>query len=135
MNWICPDCGRAFKHKNQAHSCFKIKPEDFFINKSPMIFDLYQKLKRKVEKFGDIKIHASRSMINFTGGGTFMVVRPKNKWLEIEFLSDVEIDKPPVYKLFRFSKNKVAHYVRIESEDDITKNLQELLKRAYKLSC
>ncbi|HJY63975.1 MAG TPA: DUF5655 domain-containing protein [Ignavibacteria bacterium] len=134
MNWLCPSCGRAFKHKKQAHSCVKVKPEDLFVNTNPYVINLFEKLKKETAKIGKIKIHSSHSTINFTGGGTFMVVKPRKDRLETEIISDVELIVLPVYKSMQFSKNRFSLFVRIETEDDISRELLKLLKKAYMLS-
>jgi len=134
MGWVCNNCGRTFKHINQTHSCVKINPEDFFAGKSPVVQSIYDNLKEKITSFGEIKIHASRSAINFSGSATFMVVRPKKEWLEIEFLLDEEYSKPPVYSSFHYLKNRFALKARLENETSINKTLLGLLKKAYKLS-
>lgn len=134
MAWLCPNCGRSFKNPNQQHSCVKTNIENLFINKSPVVYSLYEKLKKEIKKLGDVKIHASRSTINFSVENTFCVVKPKREWLDIEFLMDEEIIVPPVYKSFKLSKTKFALFSRLENEDDINTNLLKLLKRSYKLS-
>ncbi len=134
-NWLCPNCGRAFKHKNQAHSCVKVKPEDLFVNTNPYVIDLFERLKKEAaKKIGKIKIHSSRSMINFTGGGTFMVVKPRRDRLETEIISDIELIVPPVYKSMQFSKNRFSLFAKIETVDDISVKLLKLIKKAYLLS-
>jgi hypothetical protein len=87
-----------------------------------------------VKKFDEVKIHCSKSTINFSVENTFLVIKPKRERLDIEFLMDDEIIEHPVYKSFKAYKSRYALFARIESEDDINKNLLKLLKRSYKLS-
>lgn len=134
MSWVCPGCGRSFRNTNQWHSCVKTKTDDLFINKNPYVYNLFEKLKAEVKRFGEVKIHSSKSTINFSVENTFLVLKPKRERLDIEFLLDEEIIEHPVYKSFKAYKSRYALFARIESNDDITNTLLKLLKRSYKLS-
>jgi hypothetical protein len=134
MAWLCPNCGRSFKNPKQQHSCVKINIDDLFVNKSPVVYSIYEKLKKEIKKFGNVKVHASKSAINFSVENTFCVAKPKREWLDVEFLLNEEIIEPPVYKSFKLSKTRYALFSRLESDGDISKNLLKLLKKSYKLS-
>ncbi len=134
MSWQCPECSRDFKHKNQPHSCVKVDINSFFNNKSPLVYTIYAKLLKEVKKFGEVKIHMSKSTINFSAEGTFLVLKPKKEWMDIEFLLDKEITGPPVYKSVAVYGSKYALYARLNMPEDIGKKLLGLLKEAYRLS-
>lgn len=134
MSWVCPNCGRNFKHRNQAHTCAKIDIASVFANMSPVVLSIWEKLYEVVNKFGEVNASATRQAIMFSVGHTFLAVKPKKECLDIEFLLNEEHSSPPVYKTFRANKTRIAHFVRLESPDDLTKKLVAMLNRAHKLS-
>lgn len=133
MSWECPGCKRSFKNKNQQHSCVKVNAEDLFAGKSPVVHNIYEILTGKVKSFGDIKIHPSKSTINFSAEGTFLVFKPKKEWMEIEFISEKEIISAPVTKSIKYGKG-YALTLRIEHPDNINKKILDWIKKAYEIS-
>ena len=133
MTWTCPTCQRKFKHKNQSHSCVQVDPDEHFIGKNPEVQRMYNTLISKIEKFGNINISPARNAILIKASGTFLAVKPKKQWLDIEFLLDEDIDAYPIYKTFRVSKRRVAHFVRLETSKDINTKLLGWLKRSYEV--
>jgi len=134
MAWVCPNCGRSFKNPHQQHSFVKTNIDELFVNKNPVVYSVFERLKSEIKKFGKVKVHASKSAINFSVENTFCVAKPKREWLDIEFLMDEEIIKPPVYKSFKAYKSRYALFARLHSEEDFNKNLLKLLKKSYNLS-
>jgi len=134
MSWTCPNCGRNFKHKNQSHTCAKIDITSVLANKSPVVLNIWERLYEIINKFGEVKTSATRQAIMFSVSHTFLAVKPKKECVDIEFLLNNETSTPPVYKTFRANKTRIAHFVRLETPDDITKKLIGMLKAAYKLS-
>jgi len=131
--WVCPDCGRQFKHKNQAHSCVRLNPDDHFIGKDPKVRATYDKLLREVEKFGDVNVSSVKIGMMLKAPSTFVAVKPKKSWVDIEFILDEEINQFPVHKTFRYTKGRFAHFVRLEGPKDVSKKLLGWLKRSYLL--
>lgn len=133
-NWLCPNCRRPFKHKNQAHSCVTIEANTHLDNKSLKVRTTYDKLWLEVKKFGGVKVSATKSSIMFVSKSTFVAVKPKQNWLDIEFLLENEVKAFPIHKTFRANKSRVAHFVRLESPKDVSAKLVAWLKSSYELT-
>lgn len=132
MPWICPECDRPFKHENQSHSCVKINPDSLFENKSPVVKKIYGCILYEVKKFGkEIQITAARNAIFAKAPSTFAAFKPKKNSLSIEFLLREEVNEFPVEKTFRISKNRVAHFVRVEKVEEVDRQLLNWLRQAY----
>jgi hypothetical protein len=129
--WNCPSCSRTFKNPNQAHSCVRINAADLLSGSTDTIKAIYEKVTRIVGKFGEVQENSSKSTINFKNGATFMVLKPKKERMELEFVLEDERKEFPVYKTFRISKNRVAHYVALEKPDEVDKQITGWLKQAY----
>ncbi|PCJ89783.1 MAG: hypothetical protein COA57_01100 [Flavobacteriales bacterium] len=78
-------------------------------------------------------MEAVKSAVLLRRGSTFLALKPKKQWLDIEFMLKDKMDEFPVYKTFRLSKNRVAHYVRIESPKEVDRQLLNWLKEAYEV--
>lgn len=132
--WTCPACHRPFKHKNQAHSCVTIDAAAHIDNKSPNVQATYKKLEQAVRKFGSVKVSPTKSSIMFVSGSTFLAVKPKRAWIDIEFLLEREVHDYPVHKTFRANKSRVAHFVRLESPKDVSGKVLSWLRQSHALS-
>lgn len=63
-----------------------------------------------------------------------MAIKPKQNWLDIEFLLPVEVTEVAIYKTFRVSRNRVAHFVRLDDPAEVTPQIMGWLKEAYALT-
>jgi hypothetical protein len=133
-NWICPNCTRPFKHKNQAHSCVTLDARVHLDDKSPNFRKTYDKLWSEVKRFGSVKVSVTKSSIMFVSKSTFIAVKPKQNWLDIEFLLDHEVNEFPIHKTVRTNKSRVAHFVRLESPKDVSVKLISWLQASYSLT-
>lgn len=132
-SWVCPDCGRQFKHKNQAHSCVRLDPDDHFFDKDPKVKETYDKLLREVKKFGNVNVSPVKIGVMLKAPSTFVAVKPKKMWTDLEFILDEEINEFPVHRTFRYTKGRFAHFVRLDGPNDVSKKLLGWLKRSYLL--
>ena len=133
MTWICPECKKEFRNKNQAHSCARVDLEDHLKNKSPQVKVTFDKLMRELRKFGEITLDPVKTSIQVKTISTFLSIRPKKMSIEIEFQLGSEVKEPPVYKNFRISKNRVLHFAVLKSPEDVNVKLMNLLKKSYEL--
>ena len=134
MPWTCPKCKRSFKNKNQSHSCVRINPDDHFVGKDPRVKRVYDALLREVGRFGPVDVSPVRIGIMLKGASTFLAVKPKQKWIDIEFALDEPIEEYPVHKTVQYAKGRWAHFIRLEHPKDVTKKLVGWLKRSYILT-
>ena len=131
--WICPECGRQFKHMNQSHSCVRLNPDDLFPWKDVHVKETYDRLLAEVKKFGDVNVSPVRVGVMLKAGGTFAAVKPKKSWVDLEFILDEEISEFPVHKTFRYTAGRWAHFVRLEHSRDVSRKLLVWLRRSYNL--
>jgi len=133
MSWICPKCNRSFKLEDQWHSCVKVSIEDHFKNRPSVrpIFDLiYQ---RFIDK-DKIRIEAVKNSILFKAPSVFLTVKVKKDHLELEPILKEPFEEFPVYKTFRYSKNKVIHHIAVYDEEDLDEIVWRLLDESYELT-
>ncbi len=133
MTWTCTTCNRTFKRNKQAHSCEKHEVESLFIDKPANIWELYLNLISQIQEFGPMEIHIAKWNVTLRSATTFMTVIPENKHLTITFIRDEALDDFPVYDSYHYSKNRWSNLVKIESLDEIDRQLLSWLREAYLL--
>lgn len=132
--WTCPICNRQFKNTNQDHSCIVTPIESHFLNKQQHVIDTFEKLKDEVLRFEKVRINSVKNAILFTAKSHFLAVKPKKGWLDIEFVLDEKIEGFPIHKTVQATKNKWAHFMRLQSVEEVDKQLIKWLMRAYEIS-
>ncbi len=133
MSWICPECGKLFRNRNQWHSCFTLNLEDHLRNKPETIRNVVLDLISEVELFGPIELNPVKSVIQVKAGATFLSIKPKKDFVELEFQLGEEIDQFPIHKTVRISRNRVLHLMYVQSGEDISDQLKTWLKDSYLL--
>jgi hypothetical protein len=133
MSWICPECGKLFRNRNQWHSCFTLNLEDHLRNKPETIRNVVLDLISEVELFGPIELNPVKSVIQVKAGATFLSIKPKKDFVELEFQLGEEIDQFPIHKTVKISRNRVLHFIYIQSGEDINDQLKTWLKDSYLL--
>ena len=108
-------------------------PEDHFVNKSPIIKTMFEKLIIKVESFGDITVNSVKSSITVKAGSAFLGIKPKKDSMEIEFYLNYELKDDIVNKILVMSKNRIVHYVTVNNPVEIDLKLIGLIRKSYKL--
>lgn len=108
-------------------------PEFHFENKPPILFETWLTLVEYIQSLGQVEIIAVKSSIQFRINSTFLSLKLKKNGLLIDFFLKEENALPFIRNLKRFSKNRVAHNVELNSPGDITPALKKLLKKSYTL--
>ena len=85
-------------------------------------------------KFEGVKINPVKNAILFQAKSNFLAVKPKKFYLDIEFLLPEKTEEFPVYKVVQATKLKYAHFMRLESPDEVDEQLISWLKMAFE-SC
>jgi hypothetical protein len=107
--------------------------EDHLRNKPETIRNVVLDLISEVELFGPIELNPVKSVIQVKAGATFLSIKPKKDFVELEFQLGEEIDQFPIHKTVRISRNRVLHFIYIQSGEDINDQLKTWLKDSYLL--
>jgi len=134
MAWTCPTCKRTFLRNKQWHSCEEHDIENIFADKPLRIRQLYEALLGEVLKIGPMEVHVSRWNITLRHNSTFMAVVPDKSTLVITFIREEALDDFPVYQTHHYSKNRWSNHVKIESKEEIDRQLLNWLKEAYDMA-
>jgi hypothetical protein len=95
---------------------------------------VFEKLSWEVSGLGPLTINSVKHAILFTRSSHFLAVKPKKNWLDIEFILSRPLEGFPIHRTVKASKSKWAHFMRLESENEVDKQLMDWLQEAYAIS-
>ena len=133
MSWTCPECGKSFRNRNQWHSCYTLNLEDHLRNKPVVIRNAVYDLLSEIGQFGPLDLNPVKSVIQVKAGATFLSIKPKKDFIELEFQLSEETDQFPVHRTVRISGKRVLHFLYIQSSEDINDQLLDWLRNSYLL--
>ena len=132
--WTCPKCKQKFVTKNLSHSCTQLTVDEFFKGKNPELKKLYYKYVKFVKQCGPIYININKTRISFQGKMRFCGVSSvlQNE-LKIVFLLTREIVNQRIIRIEFYPPVYYVHYLKINSENNLDKELLCWLKESYKI--
>lgn len=133
MPWTCQNCNRTFKNNNQSHSCNITNINSHFLNKPNELINAYKKLHNFVSLLPNVRISSVKNAILYSSESTFLAIKVKKKYLEIEFFLTVENDVFPVCKTVKISKNKIVHFIKIQNQDEIDNQILDFIRNSHSL--
>jgi hypothetical protein len=131
MPWICPKCNRTFSSRNKDHSCLSLGPDHHFAGKPEKIKEIFD-LILSITEFGDVQTSFVKHAIIISAKSSFLALKQKKQYIEVEIVLNEEFSGFPVYKIVRASKYKYAHFVKIEDPKEVDENFKNLLIQAWK---
>ncbi len=131
MPWICPNCEREFRGKNQFHSCEQSTIEQHIADKPEFIVEIFHSLLDLVTSFGAVELLPLKTAIQVKSKSTFLSIYLKKKKVHLEFQLGFESKLKPITKTVRISKHRVFHHADIYSIEEMDVDFLEVLKNAY----
>jgi len=132
--WICNLCHQQFKNNNQTHFCTTLSIADFMQGKSELAVQLCLHFIKVYTQMGEIKPHATKTMIAFKADKNFAYLIKLGK----DFIDIVLPFKTAYEANFCFSKiaqvpgtNDYNHHLRIYRIEDINEEVQYYMNLAY----
>lgn len=132
--WTCPRCRREFRNTNQNHGCRLIDKEQLFAKRSSQLKTIYEKIVAVVNALGEFRQETvPPDVIFFKTISTFLGVKVKSAWLEVEFFLDHQDNSPIVSKHLQTSANRFVHVVPVDSPANINQQLKDWIRHSYQL--
>jgi hypothetical protein len=130
--WTCPVCKRVFKRTDQPHSCKLVSSTDIFKKRPPVFQQLYAVLINSLQKLGDYREEAiPPDTIFFKSGSSFLGLKLKKNYMEVEFFLDHREEDPSISKFLQTSKNRYVHVVPVSQEEDLTPAVLGWIHESY----
>jgi len=104
-----------------------------FVNKDQNVKDAFEKIKDIAMSLGNVKINSVKNAILFQAKSQFLAFKPKKNILDTEFVLDEPVEGFPIHKTVQATKTKWAHFVRLESPEEVDEQLISWIKRAHRV--
>jgi hypothetical protein len=108
-----------------------VEVEDLFQKCDPIVKDLYTALLQKVWAFGPVRVEVKKSSLHVVNHAAFLGIHPKKGYLDINIVSETEIDDTRVVSVEQVSARRLHNRFRLTRITDINAALVSLLRRAY----
>jgi hypothetical protein len=131
--WVCPACRRRFAKTRQWHSCKTRSVESHFDGKDPALRGLFDKLVRKLESSGPVRVDAVKTSIHLISRHHFGGVRVQRGSLRVGFLAREQLSSPRVVRTQTLGPNRFAHVVVLTGRKDVDAELVGWLRAAQAL--
>jgi len=136
--WTCPNCQQKFVNQNHPHSCNERTVEDFLKGKSELTTELYNHFINEFRKFGEFKLHPSKSRIAFAADIRFGYIKTLGKnFVDIALtFSQPYRDNLCFYRIGEVPGGKYyQHYLRIYRKEDVNSEVKKYMKMAIESGC
>lgn len=128
--WTCPDCGRQFANRKQAHSCVTITLDEH-LAVSPAAVELYEAVAAALRDCGEYRIHPQKTRIAFITTMTFASVRLAQRWVDLGLITPEPIEDNRIAKVDLYGPTSFASELRLRSIADVDADVREWLCIAY----
>ena len=105
-----------------------------FSDKPDEIKAIYYEIIQTVYRCGQVQVSFLKNAIIISAKSSFMAIKPRTNYVDLEFILDKEINEFPIHKTFRVSRNKVAHVVKIGSLQDVDQSMKKWIAKAYSIN-
>lgn len=102
-----------------------------FSGKDPKLLAIFEKIIGILDECGPVSVSFVKNAIIIAAKSTFLAVKPRKTYIDIEFLLSEEIEEFPIHKTIRVSRNKVAHFIKIEHPGEVDGSIRMWLQKAY----
>lgn len=110
--------------------CIKADLNTLFKGKPKELEFVFDKILSEVYDWDDIIVSNTAKAIMFVHRQTFLVIRPKSKFLDLQFYSKDQQLCPPFYKSAQVSK-KFENHFRVSTLEDLSPALIKLIRQSY----
>jgi len=132
MHFTCPKCLRPLTKPNSWHYCQRISIDSLFEGKSAELKEVFNELLKKVSSWEGVSASATKTCIVFIAAKTFLVVKVMKRELDLKFVLAEEKTDFPIYKRAKYG-NKLEHYIRLESLEDLDGDVFRFIRDSYEL--
>jgi ribosomal protein S27AE len=130
--WTCPKCGAKFVSANMSHSCGRYELDALFTNSEPHVFELFQTLRRTVQRCGPSTMVAQKSRVAFMVRMRFVNVTIRKAHLRVGLVLERRlVADARLVETQSFGPRCHAHYFKIERASQLDTSMAALLREAY----
>jgi hypothetical protein len=129
--WVCPRCGARLVSRNLWHSCGRFTLEALFRGARPGVLTLARAFVRVLESLGDVQVIPQKTRLVCVARVRFAGLSPRKAGFLAVFALRRWIESPRIVKKVDYGPRWRAHYVDVQSADDIDGELRAWLQEAH----
>jgi hypothetical protein len=129
--WRCPKCDRVFANRNQTHTCGLHDLEHHFVDRDPIVRELYERVVTVVRALGPVIILPEKTRIAFQVRMSFAQVTTRRRWLDGHVVLARRLEHPRFRKIETFSPRNHVHTFRLEHPSHVDATFVEWMREAY----
>lgn len=130
--WTCPQCEREFGRANAAHVCVPgCSVDATFLGRPAVQREIYAELIDHVRRQGPVHEDAVRVGVFLKADRKLAEVRPKSRWLSLEFELPRALAHPRIVRRIAVTQERFVHVVRLSSVEDVDDEVRNWLSEAY----
>ena len=131
--WTCPKCDRIFQKQNQSHICVKKDVGELFVERPDELVLAWDKLHQILIGWKPHAYAATTKSIVYTSKKAWLIIKPHKNFLDVKFYHSQEQNSSIIRRKTDY-KNKFAHHIKLEHEDQLNEELIKLLRTAFENS-
>lgn len=130
--WTCPDCGRSFATRNQAHSCLTTSLDEHLEGASPRAVLLYEAVDEALRACGEFRVHPQQTRVAFIVRMTFASVRLARRWIDLSLITPAPINDERIGRVDLFGPTSFANELRLHSPEDVDTDVRQWICIAHR---
>ena len=130
--WTCPECGRSFANRNQAHACQSTTVEEYLAGRTALAVSIYRVVVETLRHAGEFRIHPQKSRIAFISRMTFASVSLAREWADLSLILPDPLDDSRIRKLELYGPTSWGHSIRLTSPEDVDEDVREWLAESLR---
>jgi hypothetical protein len=107
-------------------------PDHHFSDKPEKIKKIFDLFLSTINEYDKVQVSFLKHAIIFSAKSSFLALKPKKLYMDIEIVLNEEKSGFPVYKIVRASRNKFVHFIKIEEPEEVDANIKSLVINAWK---
>lgn len=130
--WQCPRCEREFGRANQPHVCVPgCTLDECFAGRPAYQREIYDMLHAYLTELGPLHTDVVSVGVFLKHQRMFAEVRPKARSLSLCLVLPESVEHSRISRTLRISSERVAHFIKLTSVNDVDDQLRDWLTEAY----
>jgi hypothetical protein len=129
--WRCPRCGHRFTSPNLSHSCGNYRLAAHFLNRPPLLRQLFDRLRAVARACGPVTVYAQKTRIVFQSRVRFGAAIVHKDWLEATLWRTRQVEHACVLRHESLGAQGYNVHFRLTSLADTDPALEALVRQAY----
>lgn len=130
--WTCPQCGRSYAIRNQAHACLDLSADEYLAGKGSLARSIYGSVVAALEACGAFRVHPQKTRIAFISRMSFAGISATKSWVDLSIILPAPSDDYRIRKLVLYGPTSWGHTLRITDPGEVDAQVRDWLCEAWR---